>query len=391
MDTLGRLEGHEDIINQACILKGEDGVLSISDDKTIRIWLKRERGSYWPSVCHLLPSQVVCFYFDQDAKRLFVGLANGIISEFTVNEDFNRIEHKRYFSSHQSRVTGLVFSPNYNWLMSVGRDKQFHWDDSETSTKITSYTLQFPCTAIQFDIQSRHVFISETNGQITMLKLENNTCRHITTMHGHQEAIRSLLWEPVHKWLFSAGADKLVICWDIGGRKGAAYELNGHHSRVTSLCYRSEDRTLFSGGEDCKIVAWNMNAHREETHSWSNSDCCQRCERPFFWNFKTMYETRTFGLRQHHCRRCGKAVCCGCSQRRSTIPLMGFEREVRVCDDCFPLFNDANRKPMAQFFEMQQHINHMDFNEQKGIILTTGYDRKMVILKCPPLNSIAPQ
>lgn len=388
MEPLGQLEGHEDIINQACILKEEDGVLSISDDKTIRIWLKRERGSYWPSVCHLLPSQVICFYFDQDAKRLFVGLATGVKTEFNVNEDFNRIEHKRYFSSHQGRVTGLLYAANYNWLLSVGRDKQFHWDDSETSSRISSYTLQNACTAIQFDVQSRHVFISETNGQITMLKLENNNCKHITTMHGHEDSIRSLLWEPTNKWLFSAGSDKLVICWDIGGRKGAAYELNGHKSRVTSLCYRSQDKTLFSGGEDCRIVAWDMNVEREETHSWSDSDTCERCQRPFFWNFRTMYETKTFGLRQHHCRRCGKAVCSQCSQRRTAIPIVGYEYEVRVCDECFPLFNEENRRPLAKSFEMRHHINYMDFNESKGILLTTGYDRKMVLSKCPLYNSI---
>lgn len=400
MELVARLEGHEDIINQACIIKDEDGVLSISEDKTIRIWLKRERGSYWPSVCHLLPYAPTCFYFDQDLKRLFVGLDSGTISEFLVTDDFNRIEHQRYFSSHQGKVTGILNSSTCKWLLSVGRDKQFHLDDSETGSRLSSHSFQNPLTAIQFDPQSKHVFVSEQNGQITMLKLEaassstsssasNYSCKHITTLHGHQASIRSLLWEPLNKWLFSAGSDHLIICWDIGGRKGSAYELQGHRARVTSLCYSKLSKSLLSGGEDCTIVAWNMDVKRTEIPQWSESDLCQRCNKPFFWNFKQMYETKTIGLRQHHCRNCGKAVCGDCSQRRTTIPTLGFEFQVRVCDDCFPLFSDATRKPLAKFFSAQHHVNCMDINESKQLLLTTGYD-KTISLSTVNWSGLAP-
>lgn len=45
-------------------------------------------------------------------------------------------------------------------------------------------------------------------------------------------------------------------------------------------------------------------------------------------------------LPQHHCRKCGKAVCGKCSSKRSSIPLMGFEFEVRVCDSCHESITD---------------------------------------------------
>jgi hypothetical protein len=379
MELVARLEGHEDCINQATILKDEDGVISISNDKTIRIWLKRERGSYWPSVCHLLPFAPTCFHFDQNLKRLFVGLENGTISEFLVTDDFNRIEHQRYFSSHQSKVTGILYSSTCRLLLSVGKDKQFHWDDSESGTRLGSHSFQNSCTAVQFDSQSKHVFVSEQNGQISMLKLEQNSCRHITTLHGHSASIKSLLWEPFNKWLFSAGSDGVITCWDIGGCKGAAYELQGHRNRIGALCYSRMNKMLISGGEDCAIIAWNMEAKRMEAPQWSESDDCQRCKRPFFWNLKSMYETKTIGLRQHHCRNCGKAVCGDCSQRRSTIPLIGFEYQVRVCDECFPLFSDATRKPLARFFSATHHVNCMDLNESKAMLLTSGYDRTITL------------
>lgn len=386
MDLLNKLEGHAKLVTQAAILTDEDGVISISEDKTLRIWLKRERGNYWPSVCHLLPFAPSCFDLSELKHKLFVGLENGTISELTIANDYNRIDHKRYFSSHQGKVTGLLYSDTCSLLLSIGRDKQLHWDDSDIGTRLGTCSLQSSCTALQFDSLSRHVFISGQGGQIVMLKLEqDNTYKHVTTLQGHIGSVRALLWEPMSKWLFSAGSDNMIICWDIGGRKGTAYALQGHRSRVTSLCFDDDTRTLLSGGEDCSVVAWNMDAKRLEAPHWLDSDSCQRCNRPFFWNLKAMYETMTIGLRQHHCRNCGKAICGDCSLHRITIPKLGFEFHVRVCDDCFPLSSEASRRPLARFYRVPQHVTSMHFNNSKGTLLTSGYDRTITLysLSCP--------
>lgn len=79
LQLISKLEGHQDTVNMAILLKAEDGIISISDDKyvkrdvlinnciklilpfflngkrTVRIWLKRDVGNYWPSVCHIMP------------------------------------------------------------------------------------------------------------------------------------------------------------------------------------------------------------------------------------------------------------------------------------------------------------------------------------------------
>lgn len=97
---------------------------------------------------------------------------------------------------------------------------------------------------------------------------------------------------------------------------------------------------------------------RKEVCEWVESDTCQLCTRPFFWNLKAMMDQRQFGnlllfnlqnlniiqqkliflfqgIRQHHCRHCGRAVCDKCSVNRINIPIMGFEFDVRVCDPCY--------------------------------------------------------
>lgn len=46
---------------------------------------------------------------------------------------------------------------------------------------------------------------------------------------------------------------------------------------------------------------------------------------------------RPFGLivRRHHCRACGKVICCHCSQLRLKLPRFDYHTPVRVCDRCW--------------------------------------------------------
>lgn len=65
---------------------------------------------------------------------------------------------------------------------------------------------------------------------------------------------------------------------------------------------------------------------------WADGDVCYRCHVLF-----------TVFLRKHHCRSCGQIFCDQCSQKTSTLPKFGIEKEVRVCDSCF----DEATKPSA--------------------------------------------
>ena len=61
-----------------------------------------------------------------------------------------------------------------------------------------------------------------------------------------------------------------------------------------------------------------------------------------------MWSERKIGVRQHHCRGCGKALCEKCSQSRTTIPHMGFEfHPVRTCLGCYETISSGDRTPLA--------------------------------------------
>ncbi|XP_062594159.1 WD repeat and FYVE domain-containing protein 2-like, partial [Saccostrea cucullata] len=94
-DLFSKLEGFNDDVNMAVFIPREDGVITVSDDKTLRVWLKRDTGQYWPSICHTLPSQAASLAYNEETRRTFIGLDNGTISEFNLTEDFNRMSQTR--------------------------------------------------------------------------------------------------------------------------------------------------------------------------------------------------------------------------------------------------------------------------------------------------------
>lgn len=87
--------------------------------------------------------------YNHQTKRLFVGLDNGYISEFSVANDYNRIKLGTNFAAHQSRVKDVLFSIEAELLLSIGRDKYFVWHCSEKQLKIGAYLCKFVCSALQ--------------------------------------------------------------------------------------------------------------------------------------------------------------------------------------------------------------------------------------------------
>ncbi|KAM4742895.1 WD repeat and FYVE domain-containing protein 1 isoform 1-T1 [Anableps anableps] len=372
---LNKIEGHSDAVNAAVLIPKEDGVITVSEDRTIRVWLKRDSGQYWPSIYHTVSSPCSCMSYHHDSRRIFIGQDNGAVVEFLISEDFNKMNHVKTYPAHQNRVSGMVFSLESEWVVSTGHDKSVSWMCTQSGSMLGRHYFTSWASCLQYDHETQHAFVGDYSGQITLLKLEKQTYSIITTLKGHEGSIGALWWDPVQRLLFSGASDHSIIMWDIGGRKGRTLLLQGHHERVQALRYLQFTRQLLSCSADGGIAVWNMDTQREEAPQWLDSDSCQKCEQPFFWNIKQMWDTKTLGLRQHHCRKCGKAVCGKCSSKRSTFPIMGFEFPVRVCDACFDTIKEEDRTPLATFHEGKHNIAHMDMDPSRGLMVTCGSDR----------------
>uniref|UniRef100_A0A9J7YTF3 WD repeat and FYVE domain containing 1 n=1 Tax=Cyprinus carpio carpio TaxID=630221 RepID=A0A9J7YTF3_CYPCA len=362
---LNKIEGHSDGVNAAVLIPKEDGVITVSEDRTIRVWLKRDSGQYWPSIYHTVSSPCSCMSYHHESRRIFIGQDNGAVVEFLISEDFNKMNHVKTYPAHQNRVSDLIFSLESQWVISTGHDKSISWMSTQSGSMLGRHSFGSWASCLQYP------------------SLQSLPEKHLKAFLHFIYASVALCMCFVMvfiRWLFSGASDHSVIMWDIGGRQGRTLLLQGHHEKVQALRYLPLTRQLVSCSADGGITVWNMETTREEAPQWQESDSCQKCEQPFFWNIKQMWDSKTLGLRQHHCRKCGKAICGKCSSKRSTYPIMGFEFQVRMCDDCYDTIKEEDRTPLATFHEGKHNIGHMDMDPSRGLMVTCGSDRVVKVL-----------
>jgi len=80
--------------------------------------------------------------------------------------------------------------------------------------------------------------------------------------------------------------------------------------------------------------------------SFDERPVCACCQTDFSWAIVLRSEPQRM-LSRHHCRRCGRVVCTGCSQRMLAQPDIGFLQPVRTCDSCyFSYFRRVGGQPV---------------------------------------------
>uniref|UniRef100_A0A914VE22 FYVE-type domain-containing protein n=1 Tax=Plectus sambesii TaxID=2011161 RepID=A0A914VE22_9BILA len=380
---LTKLEPQPARVNAAVLLSREDGMITVSDDRSVRVYLKRDSGQYWPSICQFLPAAAIALDYNEPTARLFVGLSNGTVYEFTIAEDFNSLKETRQMIAHMNGISCVRFSLQCELVFSCGKDKALVWHCSETGNRMGSYLCEAWCTALELDSATKYAFVGDYSGNVLVIHILGDNAQLVSKLSAHTGSIRSLAWDHQRQLLFSGSNDNLVIMWDIGGRRGQAFELNGHKTKLSCLAYILGKKRLFSADESGSLMCWDMAAHRLETPAWQSSDACQRCESPFFWNLRAMWDKKVVGLRQHHCRMCGQAVCASCCSHLTKYPPMGYELPVRICDGCHrDMQADSDRfdmTPLALAIDLRQSIVCMSLDETKGRLLTVGNDRVLML------------
>ena len=101
-----------------------------------------------------------------------------------------------------------------------------------------------------------------------------------------------------------------------------------------------------------------------------------------------MWKEKKIGVRQHHCRVCGKALCDKCSDSRTTIPKLGFELiPVRTCSECFNSISEADKTSMITFFDLNRAVRVVIIcTKVTSVLQCTSVSLDMDVLRLATVN-----
>ena len=89
-------------------------------------------------------------------------------------------------TAHQNRVSAIIFSLAAEWVISTGHDKCVSWMCTRSGNMLGKHFFTSWASCLQYDFDTQYAFVGDYSGQITLLKLEQNTCSVITTLKGHE-------------------------------------------------------------------------------------------------------------------------------------------------------------------------------------------------------------
>ncbi|OBS73825.1 hypothetical protein A6R68_15637, partial [Neotoma lepida] len=204
---------------------------------TIRVWLKRDSGQYWPSIYHTMASPCSAMAYHHDSRRIFVGQDNGAL-----------------MVAHQNRVSAIIFSLAAEWVISTGHDKCVSWMCTRSGNMLGRHFFASWASCLQYPSDER----------------ENSFDSYSTLLVPRVPQVVSPAFggTPFNGYCSREHLTIASSCGTSGEGKAGHFSFRATSiDRVQSLCYLQLARQLVSCSSDGGIAVWNMDVSREEVRS----------------------------------------------------------------------------------------------------------------------------
>ncbi|KAM4035783.1 TAF5-like RNA polymerase II p300/CBP-associated factor-associated factor 65 kDa subunit 5L [Anomaloglossus baeobatrachus] len=202
------LRGHCGPVYSTRFLSKNAGLLSCSEDASIRYW---DLNSFTNTVLYKGHAYPV---WDIDVSTCNLYFASGSHDRTARLWSFDRTFPIRIYAGHLADVDCVKFHPNSNYLATGSTDKTVRLWSSQQGNSVRLFT-------------------------------------------GHRGPVLALAFSPNGKYLASAGEDHRLKLWDLAS--GTLYkELRGHTDNVTSLAFSPDSTLIASASMDNSVRLWDI-------------------------------------------------------------------------------------------------------------------------------------
>ncbi len=185
----------------------------------------------------------------------------------TLQQAVSQTREINRLQEHVEKVNAISFSPDGNFIASVGDDGNLIlWHpNGKLITTIPNLSKE-RLTAVSFSPDSKLIAVGSAD---TNLKLYSINGKLIHTFTEHQNWLTSVSFSPDGKTIASASRDKTIKLWHIDGTLIKTWQ--AHQGWVNTIKFSPDGKRIISGGEDNLIKLWRndgtllkiFNGHQE--------------------------------------------------------------------------------------------------------------------------------
>ncbi|XP_065151240.2 TAF5-like RNA polymerase II p300/CBP-associated factor-associated factor 65 kDa subunit 5L [Paramisgurnus dabryanus] len=217
------LRAHSGPVYRTAFLTDGSGLLSCSEDSTVRFW---DLNSFTNTVLYHGHAYPV---WDVDVSPCSMYFSTASQDRTARLWSFARTYPLRLYAGHLSDVDCVKFHPNSNYVATGSTDKTVRLWSTQQGASVRLFT-------------------------------------------GHRGPVQSLAFSPNGKYLASAGEDQKLKLWDLAS--GTLFkDLRGHTDSITSLSFSPDSSLVASASMDNSVRVWDIrNSHGTALSDGSSSE-----------------------------------------------------------------------------------------------------------------------